>query len=215
MKKIRRDDLAKHPLDKTIEAIEKGDKEQAIASARQIWEEGRPLHDLYGDMAGLLCTFIAEKIGEEAVDEAWRYVGEQVWKPVLMALKDAGTDVLVEVYASFLRAHGHDFYVEQDDKKTVFVMNYCASGGRLIKEGKNDNSQRHPMQIGTTKKAYPWSFNMKGLSYYCIHTPLWMDMLPREWGWDVFKSEFGRQFDEDGNQVNEPCRAIIYHKPQS
>lgn len=213
---MRRDDLAKTPLQKTIEAIEKGDKEQAIACAKEIWEEGRPLHDLYGDMAGLLCTYIADKLGEEAVEDAWRFVAEYIWKPFLMEIKEkGGTELLAEIYALNLRAHGHEFYVEQDDEKTVYVMTYCGSGGRLIKEGKNDNCSRNPMNIGTTKKAYPWSFNKKGISYYCIHTPLWMDILPREWGWDVFKAEYGRQFDEDGNPVNEPCKAIIYRKPQS
>lgn len=195
-------------------ALDEGNLEKARKYACEIWEEGRPLHDLYGDMVGLLCTFIANKLGEEAVEEAWRYVGEQIWKPILMQLKEVGTEALVEAYASFLRAHGHDFYVEEDEEKTVFVMKYCASGGRLIKEGKNDDSNRSPVNIGTTKKAYPWSFNMKGLSYYCVHTPLWMDILPREWGWDVFKSEFGRQFDADGNSVDEPCKAFIYKKPR-
>jgi len=213
---MQREDLSKHPLEKTIEAIQQGKKDEAIALARQIWEEGRPLHDLYGDMSGLLCTYIAEKLGEEAVNDAWRYVGEQLWKPLLLHIKEnGGTELLVEIYAAFLRAHGHDFYVEQDEEKTVFVMKYCASGGRLIKEGKNEDSNRYPVNIGVTKKAYPWSFNMSGLSYYCVHTPLWMDLLPREWGWDVFKSEFGRQFDENGNPVNEPCKAIIFKAPQS
>jgi len=210
-----REDLSKHPLTKTIEAIKAGDQETAIRCAQEIWDEGRPLHDLYGDMAGLLVTYIADKLGEEAVDDAWRFVGEQVWKPLLMHLKEQGTEVLVQVYAAFLRAHGHNFYVEQDEEKTVFVMDYCASGGRLIKEGKNDNCSHHPMNIGTTKKAYSWSFNQKGISYYCIHTPLWMDILPREWGWDVFESTFGRQFDEAGNPVNEPCKAIIYKNPRA
>jgi len=213
---MQRKDLSITPLEKTIEAIQQGKKDEAIALARQIWEEGRPLHDLYGDMAGLLCTYIADKLGEEAVEDAWRYVADQLWKPGILQSKESGnTEQLVLDYAATLRAHGHDFYVEQDDEKTVFVMKCCGSGGRQIKEGKNEDSDRSPVNIGITKKAYPWSFNMKGLSYYCVHTPLWMDMLPREWGWDVFKSEFGRQFDADGNPVDEPCKAIIYKKPRS
>ncbi|AGL00666.1 hypothetical protein [Desulfoscipio gibsoniae] len=213
---MRRNDLVQHPLNLAIDAINRGNQENALVFTRQIWEEGRPLHDLYGDMAGLFCTYIADKLGEEAVEDAWRFVGEQLWRPLLMYIKDnGGTKALVDIYAAFLRSHGHDFYVEQDDEKTVFVMKYCASGGRMIKEGKNDNSNRHSVNIGTTRKKYPWGFNMEGLSYYCVHTPLWMDILPREWGWDVFKSEFGRQFDELGNPVDEPCKATIYHKPRS
>jgi len=209
----RRDDLNKHPLDKTLEAIEAGKKDEAKAYARQIWEEGRPLHDLYGDFIASLLTFIAKKLGEEAVEEALRYSAEELWKPVIMSMKDKGVASLVDVIASFQRAHGYDFYCEEDDEKFVFISKYCPSGGRMIKEGKNDTSDRHPFNLGTTKKPYAWSFNKAGISYYCCHTCLWMDILPREWGWDIFKSQFGRQFDDKGNPVNEPCKTIIYKKP--
>ena len=77
----RRDDLCKHPLDKTIEAIDAGNREEAKAYARQLWDEGRPLHDLTCDMVALLLTYIAETIGEEAVEGMLRYMGKRLWKP--------------------------------------------------------------------------------------------------------------------------------------
>jgi len=196
-------------------AIEAGDRAAALAEAQAIWDEWRPLHDLYVEMCGLLATYIRDKLGEEAVEDAWRQVGEQVWKPVLMQLKEAGsTQPLVEVYAQFLRAHGHDFEVVEDAEKTSFIMHYCASGGMLMRDGKNEDSARHPTNIAVMKTKADWTFN-RPLSAYCVHTPLWMDILPREWGWDVFRSTFGRQFDEDGKPVDEPCVAMIYHQPQS
>lgn len=210
-----RADLAKTPLEKCKEAIVAGDTEEAVAQAQAIWDEGRPLHDLYVDMSALLVTYIRDHLGEAAVEDAWRTVGEQVWKPLLMQLKETGsTDLLVQIYAAFLRAHGHDFSVVEDDEKTSFIMHFCASGGMLIRDGKNEDSARHPMNVAVTKTEADWTFD-RPLSAYCVHTPLWMDIQPREWGWDVFESRFGRQFDDTGAPVDEPCVAMIYKCPRS
>ena len=210
-----RPDLSETPLERCKRAIEAGDQQAALREAQAIWDEGRPLHDLYVDMTGLLVTFIRDRLGEPAVEEAWRFVGEQVWKPLLMQLKEAGsTKPLVEAYAGFLRAHGHRFTVEEDDEKTSFIMHFCASGGMLMRDGKNEDSDRHPTNIAVIETKADWTFNRR-LSAYCVHTPLWMDMMPREWGWDVFESTFGRQFDDQGNPVDEPCVARIYHRPRS
>lgn len=211
----KRPELTVTALEKCRKAIEHGDKSTALKEANAIWEEWRPLHDMYVEMTGLFATYVRDKLGDEAVEDAWRFVGERLWKPVLMKFKETGsTKQLVEVYAQFLRAHGHDFTVETDDEKTTFTMQYCASGGMLMRDGKNEDCCRHPNNIAVMKTKADWTFN-RDLSAYCVHTPLWMDILPREWGWDVFKSTFGRQFDDDGKPVNEPCVAVIYHEPQS
>jgi hypothetical protein len=132
-----------------------------------------------------------------------------------MEMKEKGAEAFVEMNATILRAHGYDFHCEEDDEKFVFVLKYCPSGGRMMKEGKSDTSSRHPLNFGTTKKPYPWSFNRAGVLYYCCHCPLWLDILPGEWGWDVFEAKFGRQFDEKGISIDEPCKMIIYKEPRS
>lgn len=208
-------DMSAPLLDKCLAAIDAGDLEGAKAQARAMEAEWRPLHDLYVDMTGLFATFIQEKMGDAGVEEAWRYIGERIWKPLVMQMKETGsTEALVAAYAMFLRAHGHDFTVVEDEEKTSFIMHYCASGGMLMKEGKNADSDRHPTNIGVTETEADWTFN-RPLSVYCVHTPLWMDILPREWGWDVFESTFGRQFDDDGKPVDDPCVARIYKKPRT
>mgnify|MGYP000902742698 CR=1 FL=1 len=216
MAPVIREDLSKTPLEKCLEAIDAGDREAAKRHARAIWEEWRPLHDLYVDMAGLFATFIKQRLGEDAVEECWRFIGENVWKPILMQIKEqGGTKQLVEVYAQFLRAHGHEFTVVQDEEKTRFIMHFCASGGMLMRDGHNEDSDRHPINIAVSETEHPRTFGMRGISMYCMHTPLWMDIQPREWGWDVFRSTFGRQFDENGKRIDAPCVCTIYHEPQS
>lgn len=208
-------DLTKPTVDKAIAAMEQGKIDEAKSLVRSIWEETRPVHDMYGDVMASLLTFIAKKLGEEAVEEAHRYAAEDVWKPMLLAMKHQGVDRFSEMFAFYLRTHGFNFRCEEDAEKIVFVARYCPSGGRLMKEGKNEDSKRHPNNFGVTYKAYPWSFNKVGISYYCCHCPLWMEILPREWGWDILRIDFGRQFDEAGNCVDEPCKMTIYKKPQS
>src|SRR5262245_41929834 len=86
-------------------AIEAGRKAEALKAVDEIWAEGRPIHDLYGDMAAVFLDFVKEKLGEEAVEEAWRYVGENLWRPVLESYRD-NPEMLAETYAMFLRSHG-------------------------------------------------------------------------------------------------------------
>lgn len=187
-----REDLSTYPLDRTLEAIDAGDLVQAKINARMIWEETRPIHDLYGDMAALFITYIAERLGEDAVEESWRMIGEELWKPVMIRiLESEGPTGLAKAHALMLRSHGYKFHVEEDHEKFVFFSEYCPSGGRMMQEGKLQGDTSHPMQLGCTKKPNEWSYNREGLPYYCVHTPLWMDMMPNEWGWDVMQSEDG------------------------
>ena len=208
-------ELAVTALEKCHAAIERGDREEAKKQAQAIWDQWRPLHDLYVDMSGLFCTFISDKLGEKAVEEVWRYIGEQLWRPLLEQMRATGsTELLVVVYAQFLRAHGHRFSVVEDDEKTSFIMHFCASGGMLMRDGKNEDSKRSPLNIAVMKTQADWTFNQP-ISSYCVHSALWMDIMPREWGWDVFESSFGRQFDDQGQPIDAPCIASIYKKPRS
>jgi hypothetical protein len=195
------------------EAIEAGRKEEALKAVDEIWAEGRPIHDLYGDMAAVFLDFINEKLGEEAVEEAWRYVGEKVWRPVLEGYRDK-PETLAATYAMFLRSHGYDFTCEEDEEKFTFLLHYCPSGGRMLQEGKAETSTRHPLNFGVTKKERPWGFNQKGVLYYCGHTQLWFDTQPREWGINLFTARYG-EFNEKGEVVGRPCVVTIHKKPRA
>jgi hypothetical protein len=41
------------------------------------------------------------------------------------------------------------------------------------------------------------------------------DSMPKELGLDLFDYQFSRQYDDDGNPVDEPCTLTIYRKPKS
>ena len=213
MKRIRHD-FMQTARDRAKAAIQAGRTEEALQAVDAIWEEGRPIHDLYGDMSAVFLDYIKEKLGEDAVEEAWRYVGEKLWRPVLESYRDKDPALLAEIYAMFLRSHGYDFTCEEDDEKFQFFLHYCPSGGRMLQEGKAETSARHPTALGVTKRPHAWSFNQKDVLYYCGHTKLWFDTQPREWGMDVFQSEYG-EFNDKGEVVGRPCAVTIYKQPRT
>ncbi len=179
-------------------AVEQGDRDAALAAIDEIVAEERPIHDLYGDQTASFLTFIAERLGEEGVEDAWRYVAEDVWRPVLeQYAADRDSAGLAERFAAFLRSHRYRFQAWEDDERWSFEVQWCTSGERMLAEGKvrgeaggdvGDPAGHH--RFGATQAAYPWSFDHVGLPYYDVHAALWMRILPREWGWDVIDCEY-------------------------
>src|SRR5437899_1581929 len=100
---VRRADLEETSADRARAALEEGNLDAARAAIDGVIAEERPIHDLYGDMCASFLTFIGERLGEEAVEEAWRHVADDVWKPVLMHFKETGdTEGLARAFATFL-----------------------------------------------------------------------------------------------------------------
>jgi hypothetical protein len=186
---VRRADMEQDSASRAREAIRAGDTEAALREIEGILAEEKPIHDLYGDMAASVLTFIADRLGEPAVDEAWRYIADDIWKPVLMHFRETGDlESLAQAFAMFLKSHRYDFEVWEDDEKWTFVARYCTSGERMVVEGKVEGAGGDPVghhRFGATKAAYPWSFDRVGLPYYDVHSALWMKLLPAEWGWAV------------------------------
>jgi hypothetical protein len=199
--------------DRTVAAIREGRKEEALQGVEAILAEAKPIHDFYGDMCAVFCDFIKDEMGEEAVEKAWRYLGERLWKPVYEQLSQGGAEALASVYAMFLRSHRYDFRVEEDDEKFTFHLDYCPSGQRLMMEGKTAGDPRHPLQHGVSQKPYPWTFNKQGVPHYCGHTALWFSIMPAEWGNPMMSAKFG-QFDAEGRVAGTPCMTFIYKSPR-
>lgn len=214
----RRDDLSKPLLSRVLEAIEKGDKAEAKAAAEKMWNETTEVRQITAELASSMITYIARELGEEKVYDAWAYIGNEIWRPRLAELAKLDHEQVVDTYALVMRGLGSDFFVEEGEDKTVVTVTACGSAGRLRKEGKCDNTDRCPTNCGTTKKAHPWSFNKTGMTYYCVHAPVWFNMLPEKWGVgkDLMVYEtWGRQFNDAGDAVNEPCRVVIRKQQQA
>lgn len=211
---VQRTDLEETSADRARAALDAGDLTAARAAIDGILAEEKPIHDLYGDMSASFLTFIASRLGEDAVEEAWRHVAEDVWKPVLMHFKETGdTTGLAHAFATFLISHRYDFSVLEDDEKWTFEVGFCTSGERMVVEGKvsgtgGDESGHH--RFGSTSRAYPWSLGMESFSYYDVHSVLWMKLLPAEWGWDVMDIDYARKSHGDVAIT----RYVLYKHPR-
>jgi hypothetical protein len=212
---VRRHDFEQTGADRALSALDAGDVDGARAAIRGILDEEKPIHDLYGDMCASFLTFIAGRLGEEAVVDAWRHVAEDVWKPVLMQFKARGdTAGLAAAFAGFLISHRYDFSVLEDGEKWSFEVGWCTSGERMVVDGKVDGAQGNPAghhRFGSTAKAYPWSLGAERFPYYDVHSALWMKLLPAEWGWDVMDVKYARK--RHGELA--VTRYVIYKAPRS
>jgi len=94
-------DFTKTSRDRAKELIRAGKTEEAIKEVDRIWEEERPIHDLYGDMTAVLLDYVKDKLGEPAVEEAWRFVGERVWRPILEGFRDKSSGFLLRPMRCF------------------------------------------------------------------------------------------------------------------
>ncbi len=202
----RRDDLMVGPKEKAIEAVKAGKRDEAIRYIQELYQEFKPLHDRYGDWIQTLLNFIADKLGEGAVEKALEKTFHDVYKERLILSKNLTPEEMAKSWAQSHRTHFSDFSIEEDDEKIVINIPYCGSGGRIQKETKAE---------GKTKKAYPWSFGEPGVCYYCCHETIFTKF-SKDLGLDWRRYECNKQFDDEGKPTGKPCRWIIYkEKPKA
>lgn len=210
----RRHDLEESSADRARTALERGDVQGARDQIEGILAEEKPIHDLYGDMCASFLTFIAARLGEHAVEDAWRHVADDVWKPVLEAFKGANdTEGLARAFSLFLISHRYDFTVLEDDEKWSFEVGYCTSGERMVVEGKvanSDGDAEGHHRFGSTSNGHKWSLDRESFPYYDVHSVLWMKLLPAEWGWDVMDIDY----DKKSHGEVAITRYVIYKRPR-
>lgn len=212
---VVREHLSETSADRLRAAIARGDDETALAELDGVIAEEGPIHDLYGDMAASMLSFIAQELGEEAVERAWRHVGEDVWRPFIEQFRRADDlPGLAAAFAASLISHRYAFEAVEHSDRWSFEVRWCTSGERMVTEGKVagvapgvDGHHR----FGATERAYPWTLGLERFPYYDVHSALWMKLLPAEWGWDVMDVEY------EPRELEEPvvARYVIFKQPRS
>ena len=198
----RRDDLVIGPKEKAKEAIKAGNTEEALVYLDKVYEQFRNLHDSYGNTQCLLMGTIAEIKGEEWLLELEKIRVYEPFRERFLKFKDMPVEERVKAICNSQRAHFSEFHVEEDDEKFTVVITGCNAGGRLLRDGIAKRMK------AVTKQAYPWSYNLVGFPYYCIHSFLF-NKLWKELGLKI-EMIWGRQYDDQGNKIDEPCRYIFY-----
>jgi len=198
----RRDDFLIGPKEKAIEAIKAGKTEEALSYLNDVCEQFHALHDAYSNDVSLLEGTLAESQGRQWYEVFERKKVFGLLGPKYQRYKEMSAEQRVKSICNSMRAHYSEFHVEEDDGKFSVKITACGAGGRLIRDG---IAKR---QGAITPKAYPWSFNRVGFPYYCAHA-YFLNELFEELGLKI-KIEYGRQYDDKGSKIDEPCKYIVY-----
>ncbi len=199
---VRRDDFLIGPKEKAVEAIKAGKTEEALTYLKEVYEQFHPLHDAYSNDISLLEGKLAETQGEKWYLEFERKKVFELLGPKYERFRSMSVEQKVGAICSSMRAHFSEFHVEEDDEKFVVKITACGAGGRLVRDG---IAKR---QGAITKKAYPWSFDRANFPYYCVHAHF-LNELFEKLGLKI-RVEYGSQYDNRGNKIDEPCKYIIY-----
>ncbi len=172
--------------DRIIRCILESKAPQAIALNQEMRESRILLHDFFAESCTVLWSFVGERLGEDRVEDMFRYVFAQSAQRQFLDATAAGAPAFLTaiMLAKSWRAHScfgvgeypAKFSLTEDDEKFTFHLNPCASGARLWLKGIYQEGRGGCI----TKKAHPWSYNRKGFPYYCIHCAFMNELLPRE-----------------------------------
>ncbi|MBI2170122.1 MAG: hypothetical protein HYU28_11590 [Actinobacteria bacterium] len=160
-------------------AIAAGDLPRATALIDRAVAQWRSLQDYSINWITSLLSFVADEMGEEAVERALRRTGEEFVKPRRDPEWDAWTAAdRAKAIASAMVANFGECTVDEDDEKITLAFR-CGTGGRLIDEGKYDD---HGGPYRTLREPAPRTFMRGALPVYCAHCSVNNEIQPVEWG---------------------------------
>jgi len=157
-------------LEKTLEAIDAGDKEKARKLAIQAQKEYNYLHDGYFTWASGLLTYIYNHWGVDEVEKAERFAHGVEAKLVFKPPEKKDIRSLVENMARTVQGHMQPVTVEEEDDKFLITMHPCGSGQRIIQMGGYETG------LAKIKEAHNITWQHKDFPIYCVHCPV-MELL--------------------------------------
>ncbi len=194
-------EMGRRTLDVLIEAIENGEKEKAKELAQRMYKEFNHLHDGYFTWVTGLQTYICDKLGVDAVEEAERMAHTVESKIVFIASGETDFRKRVEEMAGGLKGHLQPIEITEDDEKVCITMKPCGSGKRLIQMGGYEKG------LGKIKEGHRISWGMKDFPMYCVHCPV-MEALEVE-----ATGDFGFVHFASDPIGKEDCSFVLYKDP--
>ena len=204
-------EMSRPTMDRAIEALDRGDVAEARALCEEMKHEWRFLHDLMVEGVAGLISFIHERMGEDAVEDAWTWSNERGWRGSVEAIDRQSRRHIVQALAATWRAHSTSgvgpkpgaFTITEDDEKFTFTMNPCGSGQRLWRLGRYGEGG-----FKVTERAHDWSYGREGFPLYCTHCSFMNESLPIRWiGYPLYPSDPPDDFHSD------PCTWYWYKDP--
>ena len=198
-------EMGRPTLELVMEAIDRGDREEAKQLAKRLQKEFNHLHDGYMVWVTGLLSYIYRNYGMDAVEaaekEAHGIEGRTVFKP------SGKTDLKsrIKEMAGDIRGHFQPLEIKEDDEKITITMKPCGSGERLIQMG----GYEPEFGLARVKEPHRATWGMKDFPMYCVHCPV-MEMLAFE-----NTGELGVVHLVEDPMVFGECHFAIYKDPKN
>ncbi|MDH3706382.1 MAG: hypothetical protein OES57_09960 [Acidimicrobiia bacterium] len=188
------------------EALDAGDLEGVREQLDRAERQARTLKDYSISWIADSLSFIAEELGEEAVERALRRFGERHLAPTdddndLWAVP---AEVRAKVVTRAMLANFGAVDVDEDDDKITLSFR-CGSGGWLIDQGAYDGSDA----LVTLRERGPRTFDRDELPVYCAHCSVNNEMQAVEWRGTLTTVE------HPPTAPGEPCVHEVYKRPDA
>ena len=196
-RKIRQDDAAELGIPtKTLvrQAIQAGRTDEALDCLEYCLTEHQEIHNQLVAFVDDTLTYLAT-LGEEEVLKAIRHRYEKRVRDWLSSAP--GLAEQIHLFTELDRGHFANFTVVEEPDRYVISYDPCGSGGRLWRT----------RDVGTTKQAYPWSFNKIGIPYYCAHCCAMEIIATEVRGYPVYITL-------PPEKPEDPCVHLYYKKPE-
>lgn len=197
-RKIRQDDVPELAIPTWTlarEAMQAGRLDEALDFMEYGRAENKAMHDASVSIIDDALTYLA-RFGEEEVPKFWRqsfYSRVKDWPSVT-----PGVEETLQRFTENHRGHAGDFIIVEEPDRYVVRCDPCGSGGKL----------RRTKSVGTTKKAYPWSWSKSGIPYYCVHCCV---------AWEIMATElhgYPIRINLVTDKPEDPCVHLFYKKPE-
>ena len=197
-RKCRQDDvneLGIQSWDFVRQLIQAGNTEEALEIIDYELTLAKAMTDRLVSHLEITMTNLAS-LNEEAVEQNYRERYTPIVKKMLATTP--GVEESLYTWAELFRGLYGNIEITEEPDRYVIKQNPCGSGLNL----------RRMRSVGTTKKAYPWSWGKKGVSYYCAHCCMTLEILPIEMrGYPICLIEYPEN-------PEDPCVTLFYKKPE-
>jgi hypothetical protein len=174
-------DAMQTPLwERAKRAIDAGEADEAKALVDRAVAQWASLKDYSINWITSLLTFVAEELGEDAVERALRKTGDEFVRPRRATGADWGALPAAQrakVIARSMLGNMGAVEVSEDDEKIVLAFR-CGSGGKLIDDGRYEGEHAYR----TLRERAGRTFMRDELPVYCAHCSVNNEIQPIEWG---------------------------------
>jgi hypothetical protein len=186
-------------------AITGGDTERGLELLDRAVAQWRSLQEYSINWITVLLSFIADELGEDAVERALRRTGDDFVRPRREPGPD-GSDwgslpasARAKVIARAMVANFGAVEVDEDEEKIILSFR-CGSGGRLIDDGRYEGDHAY----ATLRERSGRTFMRDALPVYCAHCSVNNEIQPVEWGDTPTSIEYPPE------RAGEPCVRHVY-----